>query len=113
MQNTITQTVLEMGTGQPGGDIPHRLDDLFAKLNEARLSIPAEFRDGACVECEPLYEHGESYQYMAVTYERPMTPAEESAQMHSEVEFWAERVRRAEMDLSSALKGQAAAGCAP
>lgn len=113
MKGTTTVTVLEMGTGQPDGAIPYKLDDLFAKLNEARISIPTEYRDSARVECEPFYEHGESYCYMAVTYERPMTLAEESAHMHGEVEFWAERVRRAESDLDRALKGAAAVGRAP
>jgi hypothetical protein len=86
--NTVTVTIREWGTCCDSGNIPHKLEDFFAALNEARLSIPAEYRDGARVDCEPEYEHGESYGCVRVTYERPMTPTEIEARRLENRKHW-------------------------
>lgn len=77
------------------GDIPYKLDEFFAKLNEVRLSIPAEYRDSAEIDCDPEWERGESYARVRISYSRPMTEEEVAEQAAEDREHWAGQLQDA------------------
>lgn len=92
---TITETALNWSVA---GDrqAPHALDEVLLLLNEARLSIPAEYRSTAEIDFEPYFDcAGDSYPQICITYERPETEAEAAARVASERAHWGYQLNQA------------------
>ena len=92
---TITETALNWSVA---GDrqAPHGLVEVLLLLNEARLSIPAEYRSTAEIDFEPYFDcAGDSYPQNHITYERPETSEEASARVATERAHWGGQLKAA------------------
>lgn len=95
MMTTITETALNWSVA---GDrqAPHGLDEVLLLLNEARLSIPAEYRSTAEIDFEPYFDcAGDSYPQIRITYERPETPEETETRAANERAHWDDQLNQA------------------
>lgn len=75
---------------------PRLLSEVLDILSDVEGDIPIEFRASAEIDFEPLFEHGESYTQVRVSYERPMTAAELEQHAADEAEHWSRQLLEAE-----------------
>lgn len=92
MNTTVTALEWNVRDEQP----PTNLAEFTNRLYGVALTIPAEYRESARIDLEPLCEFGEAYPQVCVTYERPMTEAELAEYAREESEHWAEQLRNDE-----------------
>jgi hypothetical protein len=92
---TVTETVV---TWSVASDMqaPHSLDEVLLLLNEARLSIPAEYRSVAEIDFDPYFDcAGDYYPQVSVTYERPETEEEAALRLENERAHWGDQMKAA------------------
>lgn len=93
--NTITETALNWSVAVDR-QAPHGLDEVLLLLNEARLSIPAEYRQTAEIDFEPYFDcAGDSYPQIRITYERPETDEETAERIAGERGHWEGQLHQA------------------
>lgn len=92
---TKSITMIEYG---PGGDrfAPHTLVGAIGEFSSVLATIPEEYRESAEIDFEPEYSHGEAFQRVTITYQRPMTPDELAADDEFERRHWLEQLNNAQ-----------------
>ncbi len=106
----VTETVRVYGYGDAeSGYPPHNLKEAIAAFQGALEEIPEECRDNASIDFEPHWSHGETFERVSITYERPETAEETAARVAHEratMTKWIEeqealiRRRKAELEIA-------------
>lgn len=95
------------------GRLSHILSEALIELNDALYSIPAEYRDSACIDFDPHCEHGEYYGSVSISYTRPMTEEERIADDDTERAHWEGQLKNARDRVLTCKEELAALGTAP
>ncbi|MBY3263897.1 hypothetical protein HFO15_19925 [Rhizobium laguerreae] len=106
----VTITVREYGYSMDcQGYPPHNLRDAISAFSAALDEIPEPYRDTASIDFEPYWSHGETFEYVRVTYDRPETDEETTSRIAAEraaMMKWIEeeealiRRRKAELEIA-------------
>lgn len=91
--NMVTEKVKTYGYG--GEYLPRSLTDAVRAFSKDWLSIPAEYRESAEIDFEPVFEYGESYACVRITYERPETDEEAAERLAGERGHWEGQLKAA------------------
>jgi chaperonin GroEL (HSP60 family) len=110
MTREVTVTVREYGYGADDhGYPPHNLKEAIAAFQEALSEIPEALRDNASIDFDPYWSHGETFERVRITYERPEAAeetasrvAEERAAMIEWIEEQKALIRRRKAELEIA-----------
>ncbi|MGG7534703.1 hypothetical protein [Rhizobium sp. 12,4] len=106
----VTITVREFGYGADCQDYPpHNLRGAIEAFSAALDEIPEPYRETASIDFEPYWSHGETFEYVRITYDRPETEAETASRIAAEranMMKWIEeqealiRRRKAELEIA-------------
>jgi hypothetical protein len=105
----VTITVREFGFVDEAPWPPHNLMKAIAEFQSALAEIPEPYRDSASISFEPYWSHGETFEHVSITYERPETAEETAARIAAErgaMTKWIEeqealiRRRKAELEIA-------------